>query len=98
MDGSYYNLPVLVWDRILEFLSPRELFELTETLPKLLELPDAMSEMNIFNNEHPFVCPKCKPRIHVVLYIYKVTNTLVTYQLYIDDVSGSFLSLLIHTL
>ena len=36
-----------------EFLSPRELFELTERLFKLLELPDVMSEMDRFKNEHP---------------------------------------------
>lgn len=70
MDGSYYNLPILVWDKILGFLSRRELFELTETLPKLLELHDVMSEVDRFKNEHPYVCPKCGSRTHVVSYTF----------------------------
>ena len=70
MDGSYYNLPILVWDKILGFLSPRELFELTETLPKLLELPDVMSEVDKFKNEHPFVCPKCGSRTRGVSFTF----------------------------
>ena len=70
MEGSYYNLPILVWDKILGFLSPRELFELTETLPKLLELPDVMSEMDRFKNEHPFVCSKCSPQTRTVFYTF----------------------------
>ena len=70
MDGSYYNLPILVWDKILRFLSPCKLFELTETLPKLLELPDVMSEVDRFKNENPYVCPICGSRTRVVSYTF----------------------------
>ena len=71
MDSSYYKLPILVWDKILGFLFPCELFELTETLPKSLELPDVMSEVDIFKNENPYVCPICVSRTHVVSYTFK---------------------------
>ena len=67
------TLPVVLPFQFLswfEFLSPRELFELTERLFKLLELPDVMSEMDRFKNEHPFVCPKCRPQTHVVFYTF----------------------------
>ena len=70
MDGSYYNLPILVWEKILGFLSSRELFELTETLPKLLELPDVMSKVDRFKNENPYVCSICGSRTHVVSYTF----------------------------
>ena len=70
MEGSYYNLPVLVWNKILGLLPPRELFELTETLPKLLELPNVMSEVDKFKSEHPYVCPKCGTRTHSVSYTF----------------------------
>ena len=70
MDRSYYNLPILVWEKILGFLSSRKLFELTETLPKLLELPDVTSEVDRFKNEYPFVCPKCGSRIRVESYTF----------------------------
>ena len=43
---TYYGFPVLVWEKILSFLNPDELYTLTRELSELLEIPDVWERVN----------------------------------------------------
>ena len=67
MDGSYYNLPVLVWKKILSFFTPAELYTLTRELPELLEFSDVERLVNEYENMNSYVCSICNARMNTAV-------------------------------
>ena len=66
----------------LRFLSPCELYELTEQLPKLLEMVNVTSEVDKFKTEYPFVCPKCGSRMMTTIsYTADMKTRMCSYQI-----------------
>ena len=56
---NYYGFPVLVWKKILSFLTPHELYTLTRELSELLEIPDVGQRVNEYENMKSYVCSIC---------------------------------------
>ena len=71
---SYYGFPVLVWKKILSFLTPHELYTLTRELSELLEIPDVGQRVNEYENMNSYVCSICHARM----------NTAVLFDVHMD--------------
>ena len=71
---TYYGFPVLVWEKILSFLNPDELYTLTRELSELLEIPDVGQRVNEYENMNSYVCSICHARM----------NTAVLFDVHMD--------------
>ena len=64
---SYSGFPVLIWKKILSFLTPHELYTLTRELSELLEIPDVGQRVNEYENMNSYVCSICHVRMNTAV-------------------------------
>ena len=73
---TYHGFPVLVWEKILSFLNPDELYTLTRELSELLEIPDVWEHVNEYENMNSYVCSICNARMNTAV-LFKVHMDMV---------------------
>ena len=66
---TYYGFPVLVWEKILSFLNPDELYTLTRELSELLEIPDVWERVNEYENMNSYVCSICNAQMNTAVLL-----------------------------
>ena len=62
MERLLCNLPELVWDNILFYLTEQDLYRVTLMLPEMLNYPEIEWIVNEFKGENPLECIICKCR------------------------------------
>ena len=64
-----YEIPELVWDRLIYYMGPQQLYTLTRKMPKLLRIGAIEWEVNEFKGRNPYACRECTNRFASVVIL-----------------------------